>query len=442
MKHAVHPLNRLIATRLLLAWVFLSAVLGSASYYFESRQIDTFVFNLAAQAAMHFNNSETEAAFLVDVTQHRPMVETFRKESRFAGIRLFGRDQQLKLETWKSGIGNVLNRIERHRHTFPDAEGAHYNKIWEGENLYVQVVIPLLSPNKNVYGYFEGVYEIDAATIEALKQRIIISLLIVVFVIGLTSFVLYPVILHLNREATDLSDELLQSHLELLQSLGSAIAERDSDTDAHNYRVTLYTIRLAEVMNMNRWDIKALIVGAFLHDVGKIGITDQILLKPGRLTPAEFEIMKTHVILGSEIIQHSNWLKCARDVVLYHHEKFDGTGYPQGLHGDAIPLNARVFAVVDVFDALTSRRPYKEPHSFTETMKTLCEGSGKHFDPDIIANFELVAFSLYCEFYQADLSHLQNRLKISVYKYFQVVSGIHGLVSAPTNHPGYETRQS
>jgi len=436
-----YPLHWSIATRLLLAWVILSPALGAASYYFESRQIDTFLFNLAAQAAMHFNNSETEAAFLADVTRHRPMVETYLKESRFAGIRLFGRDQQLKLETWKAGIGNVLNRIERHRHTFPDAEETHYNKIWEGEDLYVQVVIPLLSPNKKVYGYFEGVYEIDATTIEALRQRIINSLLIVVVVIGLTSFVLYPVILHLNREATDLSDELLQSHLELLQSLGSAIAERDSDTDAHNYRVTLYTISLAEAMHMSREDIKALIVGAFLHDVGKIGITDQILLKPGRLTPAEFEIMKTHVILGSEIIQHSNWLKCARDVVLYHHEKFDGTGYPQGLHGDAIPLNARLFAVVDVFDALTSRRPYKEPHSFTETMKTLCEGSGKHFDPDIIANFELVAFSLYCEFYQADLSHLQNRLKISVYKYFQVVSGIHGLVSAPTNHPGYETRR-
>jgi HD-GYP domain-containing protein (c-di-GMP phosphodiesterase class II) len=153
--------------------------------------------------------------------------------------------------------------------------------------------------------------------------------------------------------------------------------------------------------------------------VGKIGITDQLLLKPGRLTPAEFEIMKTHVIHGSEIIQHSNWLQCAHDVVLFHHEKFDGTGYPQGLCDKAIPLNARLFAVVDVFDALTSRRPYKDSLPFSEALKMLHEGSGKHFDPDILATFELIALSLYGEFCQAELSYLQRTLKVSVDKYFR-----------------------
>lgn len=129
--------------------------------------------------------------------------------------------------------------------------------------------------------------------------------------------------------------------------------------------------------------------------------------------------MKTHVIHGSEIVQFSNWLHCAHDVILYHHEKFDGSGYPNGLSGNAIPLNARLFAVVDVFDALTSKRPYKEPIPFAEAMDIIRGGAGKHFDPDIVGNFELIALPLYGEFCQADLNHLQRILKISVHKYFR-----------------------
>lgn len=419
MKLTTHSLKRMLAKRLLLVWLMLSVAVGVGAYYFESRQIDAFVFNLAAEAAKHFNSPENEAAFMGDISQHQIVVENFLKQSKFAGIRLFGRDQKLKLESWKPRPGALLNQIERHQHSFPDADGRHFNKIWDGENLYVQIVIPLLSTDKKVYGYFEGIYEVDSITTEAMKQRVLYALINVVIIIGLTSLVLYPVILFLNREATDLSDELLQSNLELLQSLGSAIAKRDSDTDAHNYRVSLYAIRLAESMGMSHASIESLIVGAFLHDVGKIGISDQILLKPGKLTPEEFEVMKTHVIQGSEIIQFSNWLHCAHDVILYHHEKFDGSGYPSGLSENAIPFNASLFAVVDVFDALTSRRPYKEPMPFAEAMNIIREGAGRHFDPVVVSNFELIALSLHGEFCQADLSHLQRILKISVHKYFR-----------------------
>lgn len=418
MRLTPYELKKSIATRLLAAWVVLSLVLGIGSYYFESKQIDTFVFSLAAQAAKHFNNPENEAAFLGNLDQHRSVVERFLKDSRFAGIRLFGRNKKLELETWKTDENRLLSRIEKHRHTFPNEGDSHYNKIIDGGNLYVQIVIPLSSSDKKIYGYFEGIYEVDSITVAKLEQRIITSLLIVVLVIGITSLVLYPIILSLNREATNLSDELLQSNLELLQSLGSAIAKRDSDTDAHNYRVTLYAIRLAKTMGRSNADIESLIVGAFLHDVGKIGIADQILLNPGKLTHDEIEIMKTHVIHGKEIIQHSNWLKCAHDVVLFHHERFDGTGYPQGLMGKNIPINARLFAVVDVFDALTSKRPYKDSLSFSESMNILHAGSGSLFDPEILVVFERIAPFLYEEFCHADLNYLQRVLKDSLTKYF------------------------
>jgi len=418
LRLTTYELKKSIATRLLAAWALLSIVLGIGSYYFESKQIDAFVFSLAAQAAKHFNNPENEVAFLGNLDQHRSVVERFLKDSRFVGIRLFGSNKKLELETWKTDASRLQSRIEKHRHTFPNDGGSHYNKIIDGGNLFVQIVIPLSSTDKKIYGYFEGIYEVDSITVATLEHRIIISLLIVVLAIGITSLVLYPVILSLNREAINLSDELLQSNLELLQSLGSAIAKRDSDTDAHNYRVTLYAIRLAKTMGRSNADIESLIVGAFLHDVGKIGIADQILLNSGKLTHDEVEIMKTHVIHGKEIIQHSNWLKCAHDVVLFHHERFDGTGYPQGLMGKNIPINARLFAVVDVFDALTSKRPYKHPLSFSESMNILHAESGSHFDPDIIAAFERIAPFLYEEFCHADLSYLQRVLKESLTKYF------------------------
>lgn len=418
MRLTTYELKKSIATRLLAAWALLSIVLGIGSYYFESKQIDAFVFSLAAQAAKHFNNPENEVAFLGNLDQHRSVVERFLKDSRFVGIRLFGSNKKLELETWKTDASRLQSRIEKHRHTFPNDGGSHYNKIIDGGNLFVQIVIPLSSTDKKIYGYFEGIYEVDSITVATLEHRIITSLLIVVLAIGITSLVLYPVILSLNREAINLSDELLQSNLELLQSLGSAIAKRDSDTDAHNYRVTLYAIRLAKTMGRSNADIESLIVGAFLHDVGKIGIADQILLNSGKLTHDEVEIMKTHVIHGKEIIQHSNWLKCAHDVVLFHHERFDGTGYPQGLMGKNIPINARLFAVVDVFDALTSKRPYKDSLSFSESMNILHAGSGSLFDPEILVVFERIAPFLYEEFCHADLNYLQRVLKDSLTKYF------------------------
>jgi response regulator RpfG family c-di-GMP phosphodiesterase len=137
------------------------------------------------------------------------------------------------------------------------------------------------------------------------------------------------------------------------------------------------------------------VLGAFLHDVGKIGIPDRILLKPGGLTPEETTIMRTHVELGADIVNHSNWLRRSRDIVLGHHERFDGRGFPRGSSGGDIPLGARLFAVVDVFDALTSRRPYKEPFPYDESMRRLRAESGSHFDPVVLEAFEKIAWDCY-----------------------------------------------
>jgi HD-GYP domain-containing protein (c-di-GMP phosphodiesterase class II) len=133
--------------------------------------------------------------------------------------------------------------------------------------------------------------------------------------------------------------------------------------------------------------MQALIAGSFLHDVGKIGIPDAILLKPGKLDDAEMLTMRTHVDQGEQIVAGMGWLDGANEVVAAHHEKWDGSGYPRKLVGEATPLAARIFAVADVFDALCSRRPYKEPMGFDAAMAILEMDTGSHFDPSVIAVF-------------------------------------------------------
>ncbi len=225
-------------------------------------------------------------------------------------------------------------------------------------------------------------------------------------IVFLVSALHYPVLRRLVDGLGKLSINLLDANLETLQGFGSAIAKRDSDTDAHNFRVTIYAVKLAESMGLNASMIRTLIKGAFLHDVGKIGIRDHILLKPGRLDPDEFEIMKTHVRHGLDIVNNCHWLRDASEVVGNHHEKFDGSGYYQALKGEDIPITARIFAIVDVFDALTSERPYKKPLSLEEAMDIVLSGAGQHFDPEVLQHFDSIALALH-----QDFAHDENRAR-------------------------------
>ncbi|HEX5393451.1 MAG TPA: HD domain-containing phosphohydrolase [Rhodocyclaceae bacterium] len=215
---------------------------------------------------------------------------------------------------------------------------------------------------------------------------------------------------------------LLAANLTTLELLGAAVAKRDSDTGAHNFRVAIYAVRLAEAAGLDGAAIRGLIKGAFLHDVGKIGITDQILLKPGKLDADEFTIMKTHVQHGVDIVAKAPWLEDAVDVVRCHHEKFDGSGYPAGLVGEAIPINARIFAIADVFDALTSRRPYKEPMSVEKSLGIIAESSGSHFDPKLVAVFKPLASVLYADISSKEEDELSGVMRGMVDVYFEDAS--------------------
>ena len=231
---------------------------------------------------------------------------------------------------------------------------------------------------------------------------------------------LYPVVVHLSADNERKAHEVLDSHISMMEALGRAIAKRDSDTGAHNYRVAWIAARIAERMGLAGGDIQALIAGSFLHDVGKIGIPDAILLKPGKLDDAEWIIMRTHVEQGEQIVKGMGWLDGANAVVAAHHEKWNGLGYPRKLAGEAIPLSARIFAVADVFDALCSRRPYKEPMTFAAAMAVLEKDTGSHFDPSVMAVFRPMALEIFNRLANSSESDARQLLDERVRRHFEM----------------------
>lgn len=215
------------------------------------------------------------------------------------------------------------------------------------------------------------------------------------FGVGCVDYITKPVSppIVLARVKTQLSlvsiDTLRETRLQVIHRLGRAAEYKDNETGLHVIRMSHYSKEIALAAGMNPADAEELLNAAPMHDIGKIGIPDAILQKPGKLTPDEWEIMKSHTEIGATIIgdDNSNLLKIARIIALNHHEKWDGSGYPNGLVGEAIPIEARIVAIADVFDALTSVRPYKAAWTIEDTTRYIEQESGKHFDPVLVIAF-------------------------------------------------------
>jgi putative nucleotidyltransferase with HDIG domain len=162
---------------------------------------------------------------------------------------------------------------------------------------------------------------------------------------------------------------------------------RDHETEGHTLRVTDLTLKLARAMHISESQLTAIRRGALLHDIGKIGVPDSILLKDGKLTEEEWDLMRKHPHLAHDMLAPIAYLNDALDIPYCHHEKWDGTGYPQGLKGDRIPLVARIFAIVDVWDALTNDRPYRKKWTKLKVRQYIKDQSGRHFDPQVVDAF-------------------------------------------------------
>ncbi len=190
---------------------------------------------------------------------------------------------------------------------------------------------------------------------------------------------------HLEELVQERTREIEQTRLAVIRCLGKAAEYKDNETGMHVVRMSWYSKFLAEAAGANEDWVELLFNAAPMHDVGKIGIPDSILCKPGKLTPEENEVMRQHVSMGGGILgeQNSKLLTLAIEVAETHHEKWDGSGYPKGLKGEDIPLSGRIVAIADVFDALTSERPYKEAWTVEKALTFIEDHAGDHFDPEI-----------------------------------------------------------
>ncbi len=203
-----------------------------------------------------------------------------------------------------------------------------------------------------------------------------------------------------RRHAAELFDSH-EAHLQTITLLANVIEARDAYTRGHVERVQQFAVELGRALNWSLEDMTILEFGALLHDVGKITTPESVLNKPGQLTPEETEIMRAHTTAGAHIIEGVPHLRPAKPYVLSHHERWDGTGYPQGLMGEDIPREGRLMAIVDVYDALTSDRPYHKGITPKEALNFLQRGSGKHFDPQMA--------DVFCKIQLEKLAAMENK---------------------------------
>lgn len=422
-------MRRVLVVRLGIATAVIAVAVAAATYVTQRARLEKEVADLGRRGVATLvervrNVMEREGADVVSALREvvgRGEQPVVYRAGRFVLFQVYDRSSTVLVEGVagdQPDIAQVRTFMASQPLAFPTVGQDHVQAARINDGLLVYTVIPIVDRAGSVAAFARGMFAVSPEVAEQMRRTILLNVFLVVAIVVCVAALLFPVILHLTRRLADYSSHLLEANLETLAVLGSAIAKRDSDTDAHNYRVSLYSARIGEAMGLGRIEMQTLIKGAFLHDVGKIGIPDAILLKPGRLDENEFTVMQSHVEKGVDIVQRSSWLRDGVAVAGYHHEKYGGGGYPHNLRGEDIPIAARIFAIADVFDALTSVRPYKKPLDFDEAMDTLEQGRSAHFDPAILDAFRPIARSLYDQYAGREGEGLRHELAALVEQYF------------------------
>ena len=395
----MRPFDKRTALRIAAVSVVLAAIASPIAWFVARESAEESTVALAMEESHRLLNHFDA----IDLLGPQAIVHAERAANAVAGglfdiAEIYHRSGQ-KLAEAMTPDGQRVEKVLP-RHVSPTYTSAFYESLHlKNDQWVLRIFIPLrdetVATAAPLTGYFEGVRVIP----QWQRDQMFSSALTVAMMVALASLLcgaaLYPVVIRLTADNEQKARDVLESHISMMEALGRAIAKRDSDTGVHNYRVAWIAARIGERLGLREKAMQSLIAGSFLHDVGKIGIPDAILLKAGKLDAAEFAIMQTHVQQGGEIVTGIGWLDGASEVVNGHHEKWNGSGYPVRLAGLNIPLAARIFAVADVFDALCSKRPYKEPMGLTEAMDILERDTGSHFDPSVMDVFRVMAHDIF-----------------------------------------------
>ncbi|MEI6415266.1 MAG: HD-GYP domain-containing protein [Pseudomonadota bacterium] len=402
--------------RLLMAWLPLSLLIGFAVWHFETGRLEERVLADAIHDARQLTPDDLKRYYRQETTLLDLHQVAKRILDQFVSVEIYDKSGQEIVQEINERASLVTAKLWARAEATKLTSEPFYDQSTHGGRMTIITVVPVRDGSE-IIGSLKGIYVVPDPVMSEMQEDSMGAILVAVGSVMASLLVVFPIILYMQREHASQTRRVIEGNLSLLEVLGNAVAFRDSDTDSHNYRVTIYALRLAEKLGISVNQIRILIVGAFVHDVGKIGITDSILLKPGKLTAEEFAIMKTHVSIGADIVRRSPWLSEAVSVVEFHHEKYDGSGYPTGLVGENIPLEARIFAVADVFDALTTRRPYKEPFSLEQALDIMRQSSGTHFDPIVFRGFEAIAHELYTEIAEAPHDRMRSIMQALVHRY-------------------------
>jgi len=396
--HGLTHFRRQLITRLGVVGLVTSLLAGLTLFGIESGWIERVCANLAAMETRNFarvlltggNGAARDAALHQAI---HDALSSNRGGFVLAEIRDEGGEviARAAAEPFATAIGRFQRCEGQHSQFGSD----RCNRQLIGDAVFVGFDEPIRDAEGRMIARFTGLFRVSPQTLQAIRLDNVTLFAITIGAVLMTALSLYPLLTSLQGRVMAEAHGMLRANLESLKVLGSAVAKRDYGTRTHNFRVTLYAVQLAEALRLSRTEIRSLIKGALLHDVGKIAVRDAVLLKPGKLDPDEFEEMKTHVAHGLDIIAASRWLRDAAAVVGGHHERIDGTGYPHGVAGADLPLAARIFAIVDVFDALTSTRPYKSALPLDAALALLDQGRGSHFDPELLDRFIALAPALH-----------------------------------------------
>lgn len=413
-------IHKWLAGRMVLSWIIMSIILAGVIYLYNLKAINNSAAELAIEEAAHLKDHYEKSKGLKDsLASH---MDEAVKVGHFVNVELYDINKEMIYITSLEDYAFLEKFAEEHDHSDLFKDSVKYSKkVLDGES-YIFVIAPIKDENKVIEGYFEGIFHVDSAVFADIYNQIFYSILIVIVALASATLLFYPIILRLNNKIIKHSETLLASNLKMLEILGTATEKRDYDTNDHNIRVTLLATMLGEAYGIRKNKLRGVIKGSMLHDVGKIGIPDNILLKNGKLDSGEMDIMREHVTHGVEIIENHRWLEDALDIIECHHEWYNGEGYMKGLKGDDIPIGARLFAVVDVFDALLVKRPYKEPYSFEATMSIMEKKKGTHFDPKVFDAFAGNVKVFHAELYDKDVQVLDRKMDHIMAKYFRTTN--------------------
>jgi len=266
------------------------------------------------------------------------------------------------------------------------------NKFLTEKGVLFEIYVPVINDGK-ITSVVEAYLPLPGFQFFGIQTIIVMLIALTIpFIIYIILYTQFKKALHIlntyQKSLKDTYNYLWKSYFNSIKSLSKVLEMKDIETEGHCERVVVIAIYIAEKMELGRHEIGQLVIGAYLHDIGKVSIPDEILFKKGKLSKAQRTIIEKHVYKGYEVLADDDILSAVNDLVLYHHEKWDGTGYPCGLKGEEIPVVARIFSVADVFDALVSERPYKQGYSFAEAMDVIKSYSGSFFDPAVVEIFE------------------------------------------------------